>query len=62
MPLLEQIVKAGKKLSSMSEDVEGEALPRIILNKLRGTLHLHPASRPPDSATCRKEMLRDIAS
>ena len=60
LPLLEQIVQAGKKLLIIAEDVEGEALATIILNKLRGTFTC-VAVKAPGFGDRRKEMLRDIA-
>ena len=60
LPLLEQIVQSGKKLVIVAEDVEGEALSTIILNKLRGTFTC-VAVKAPGFGDRRKEMLRDIA-
>ena len=60
LPLLEQIVQAGKKLVIIAEDVEGEALTTLILNKLRGTFTC-VAVKAPGFGDRRKEMLRDIA-
>ena len=60
LPLLEQIVQAGKKLLIVAEDIEGEALPTLILNKLRGTFTC-VAVKAPGFGDRRKEMLRDIA-
>ncbi len=60
LPLLEQIVKTGKKLVIIAEDVEGEALTTIILNTLRGTFKV-AAVKAPGFGDRRKEMLKDIA-
>lgn len=60
LPLLEQIVQAGKKLLIIAEDLEGEALSTIILNKLRGTFTC-VAVKAPGFGDRRKEMLQDIA-
>ncbi|NLK01942.1 MAG: chaperonin GroEL [Clostridiaceae bacterium] len=60
LPLLEQIVQAGKKLLIVAEDVEGEALSTLILNKLRGTFNC-VAVKAPGFGDRRKEMLQDIA-
>ena len=60
LPLLEQIVQAGKKLLIIAEDVEGEALATIILNKLRGTFTC-VCVKAPGFGDRRKEMLQDIA-
>ena len=60
LPLLEQIVQAGKKLVIIAEDVEGEALSTLIVNKLRGTFTC-VAVKAPGFGERRKEMLRDIA-
>jgi chaperonin GroEL len=61
LPLLEQIVQSGKKLVIIAEDVEGEALTTLILNKLRGTFTC-VAVKAPGFGDRRKEMLRDIAT
>ena len=60
LPLLEQIVQAGKKLLIVAEDVEGEALTTLVLNKLRGTFTC-VAVKAPGFGDRRKEMLRDLA-
>jgi len=61
LPILEQVVQAGKKLVIIAEDVEGEALATIILNKIRGTF-VCLCVKAPGFGDRRKEMLRDIAS
>ena len=61
LPVLEQIVQAGKKLVIIAEDVEGEALTTLVLNKLRGTFAC-VAVKAPGFGDRRKEMLRDIAT
>ena len=61
LPLLEQIVQSGKKLVIIAEDVEGEALTTLILNKLRGTFTC-VAVKAPGFGDRRKEMLTDIAT
>lgn len=60
LPLLEQIVQSGKKLVIIAEDVEGDALTNIILNKLRGVF-VCVAVKAPGFGDRRKEMLKDIA-
>ena len=61
LPLLEDIVKSGKKLLIIAEDLEGEALSTILINKLRGTFTC-VAVKAPGFGDRRKEMLRDIAT
>ena len=61
LPLLEQIVQSGKKLVIIAEDVEGEALSTLIVNRLRGTFTV-VAVKAPGFGDRRKEMLQDIAS
>ncbi len=61
LPLLEDIVKTGKKLLIIAEDLEGEALSTILINKLRGTFTC-VAVKAPGFGDRRKEMLRDIAA
>ncbi|MBQ3088396.1 MAG: chaperonin GroEL [Clostridia bacterium] len=60
LPLLEQIIQAGKKLVIIAEDIEGEALSTLIVNKLRGTF-VCVGVKAPGFGDRRKEMLRDIA-
>ena len=60
LPLLEQIVQSGKKLMIIAEDIEGEALTTLILNKLRGTFSVVGA-KAPGYGDRRKDMLQDIA-
>ena len=61
LPLLEQVVQTGKKLVLIAEDVEGEALATIIVNKLRGTFNC-VCVKAPGFGDRRKEMLQDIAT
>ena len=61
LPLLEQIVQSGKKLLIIAEDIEGEALTTLLLNKLRGTFTC-VAVKAPGFGDRRKEMLREIAT
>ena len=60
LPLLEQVVQSGKKLMIIAEDVEGEALNTLIVNRLRGTLNV-VCVKAPGYGDRRKEMLQDIA-
>ncbi len=60
LPLLEQIVKTGRKLVIIAEDIEGEALATILVNRLRGTFNC-VAVKAPGFGDRRKEMLKDIA-
>src|SRR5947209_16757080 len=60
IPVLEQVVRTGKPILLIAEEIEGEALATLVVNKLRGTLKVS-AAKAPGFGDRRKEMLKDLA-